>query len=142
KVLLTVRDPGEWFDSTQTTIFSPLMRARVGDSPAAEFLEKTVWGDFGDRLHDRDYMIAAFERHTAEVKSAIPRERLLVLDVKQGWKPLCDFLGVAIPSKPLPKLNSREELGARITATREKGGEQDFLANAKRYVAELSKLSE
>jgi hypothetical protein len=142
KVLLTVRDPGNWFESTQATIFSPMMRGRVGESPAAEFLQKTVWGDFGDGIDDRDRMIAAFEKHTAEVKRAIPRDRLLVLDVKQGWKPLCDFLGVPIPSRPFPKLNSRDELGAALAATRERGAEQDLLANAKAYVAQLRKLSE
>ena len=142
KVILTVRDAGDWFDSTQTTIFSPRMRGRVAEGPAMEFLNKTVWGEFGAGLHDREHMLAAFERHNAEVREAIPRDRLLVLDVKQGWEPLCAFLGVPIPSKPFPRLNSRDELGARITATRTEGAAQDFLANAKRYVAELRKLSE
>jgi hypothetical protein len=142
KVLLTVRDPGDWFESTQATIFSPQMRARVGESPAAEFLHKTVWDDFGAGIDDREHMIAAFERHTAEVKRAIPRNRLLVLDVKEGWKPLCDFLGVPVPSKPFPRLNSRDELGAALAATRAKGAEQDLVANAKAYVAQLRKLSE
>ncbi len=142
KVLLTVRDPASWFESTQATIFSPMMRNRVGESPSGEFLKKTVWNPFGNRIDDRDHMIAAFERHTAEVTRAIPRERLLVLDVKQGWKPLCDFLGVPAPSRPFPKLNSREELGAALAATRAKGAEEDLLANAKAYVAGLRALSE
>jgi hypothetical protein len=118
------------------------MRSRVGDSPAAEFLQKTVWGDFGAGIDDRDYMIAAFERHSAEVERTVPRDRLLVLDVKQGWQPLCDFLGVPVPSKPFPKLNSRDELGAALAATRAKGAEEDLLANAKAYIAQLRKLSE
>jgi hypothetical protein len=142
KAVLTVRDPGDWFDSTQTTIFSPRMRDRVGDSPAAEFLQKTVWNNFGSHLHDRAYMIEAFERHSAEVRRTIPRERLLVLDVKQGWEPLCEFLGVPVPSKPFPRLNSREELGATLAATRAKGAEQDLVANAQAYVARLRKMSE
>ena len=142
KVVLTVRDPESWFESTQTTIFSPRMRARVGESPAAEFLDKTVWGEFGSGLHDRDHMLAAFERHNAEVRRAIPPERLLVLDVKEGWQPLCEFLRVPIPSKPFPRLNSRDELGAKIAAMRAKDAEQDMLANARAYVAELRKLSE
>jgi hypothetical protein len=142
KAVLTVRDPGAWFESTQTTIFSPRMRGRVGDSPARELLEKTVWGEFGSGLHDRDHMVAAFERHTAEVQRTIPRDRLLTFDVAQGWQPLCEFLNVPIPSKPFPRLNSREELGAKIAATRAKGAEQDLVANAKAYVAQLRKLSE
>ena len=142
KVVLTVRDPASWFDSTQTTIFSQLIRSRVDGSPAAEFLEKTVWDEFGPHLHDRGYMIAAFERHMAEVQRAIPPERLLVLDVKQGWQPLCAFLNVPIPSKPFPRLNSRDELEAKLAATRAEAAEQDLLANAKAYVEQLRKLSE
>ena len=142
KLVLTVRDPAGWFESTQTTIFSPRMRDRVGASPAAEFLQKTVWGDFGSSINDRDHMIAAFERHSAEVRRAIPSDRLLVFDVTQGWAPLCEFLGVPVPSKPFPRLNSREELGAALAATRAKGAEQDMVANAKAYVARLRKLSD
>jgi hypothetical protein len=142
KVVLTVRDPASWFESTQTTILSPRMRERVAASPAAEFLEKTVWSEFGSGMHDRDHMIAAFERHSAEVRGAIPPDRLLVLEVSQGWQPLCEFLGVPVPSKPFPRLNSREELGAALAAKRAKGAEQDAVASAKTYIAQLRKLSE
>ena len=69
-------------------------------------------------------------------------DRLLVLEVAQGWEPLCEFLDVPVPSKPFPRLNSREELGAALAATRAKGAEQDPVANAKAYVARLRKLSE
>jgi hypothetical protein len=141
KFVLTVRDPADWFESTQTTIFSPRMRDRVGDSPAAAFLEKTVWGDFGSGINDRDYMIAAFERHSAEVRRTIPKGRLLEFEVAQGWDPLCEFLGVPVPSKPFPRLNSREELAATLAATRPKGAEQDLVVNAKAYVARLRALS-
>ncbi len=37
KVLLTVRDPDDWFDSTQATIFSAPMRARIAASPMQGF---------------------------------------------------------------------------------------------------------
>ncbi len=36
-------------------------------------------------------------------------ERLLVYEVKDGWKPLCEFLGVEVPEeKPFPRLNDTE----------------------------------
>jgi hypothetical protein len=114
KVLLTVRDPVEWFESTQATVFSPTMRGMVPDSPMKEFLWETVWGDFGSGIDDRDHMVAAFEEHVAEVERAIPSERLLVFNVKQGWKPLCDFLEVPAPSTPFPRANSREEMTAML----------------------------
>ncbi|MEO8465969.1 MAG: sulfotransferase family protein [Gammaproteobacteria bacterium] len=110
KVLLTVRDPNDWFDSTQATIFSPPMRARIAGSPMEAFFRKAVYADFGDRIDDRGFMTAAFERHTAAVRGSVPPERLLVYETGEGWPRLCQFLGVAVPASPFPRVNSREEM--------------------------------
>ena len=110
KVLLTVRDADDWFDSTQATIFSPPMRARMAGSPMEGFFQKVVTRDFGDRIDDRAFMTEAFERHNAAVRSAVPPERLLVYEVGEGWPRLCEFLGVPMPTAPFPRVNSREEM--------------------------------
>jgi hypothetical protein len=116
KVLLTVRDPEQWFESTQATIFSPTAIESIRTTPMAKFMEKTVWRDFGDRIHDREFMVASFKRHNAGVQSAIPKDRLLVYEVAQGWEPLCKFLEVPVPSTPFPRRNSREEMMAMIAS--------------------------
>lgn len=113
KVILTVRDAGEWFESTQTTIFSRRNVERIAASPIRTFFEKTVQRDYGDRLHDREFMIEQFMRHNAEVERAIPKDRLLVYEVSQGWEPLCGFLDIPVPDAPFPRANSREEFAAR-----------------------------
>ena len=110
KVLLTVRDADDWFDSTQATIFSPPMRARIAGSPMDAFFQKAVFCDFGDRIDDRAFMTEAFERHNAAVRNSVPPERLLVYEVGEGWPRLCEFLGVPVPGAPFPRLNSREEM--------------------------------
>ena len=51
-----------------------------------------------------------FNRHNEEVKRRVPKERLLVYEVKEGWKPLCEFLGVEEPDKPFPHLNDAAEI--------------------------------
>jgi hypothetical protein len=123
KVVLTVRDANDWFESTQATVFSPTMRARVADPLFKEFLTRTVWGLFGEAIDDRDRMVAEFERHTAEVKSAIAARRLLVFEVSQGWQPLCDFLGVPVPDAAFPRVNSRAEMAAMLAlAATERSG--------------------
>jgi hypothetical protein len=119
KVILSVRDAQRWFESTQATIFSPQNRERLQFPQMREFFDKNVYADFGERIHDRDYMVAAFERHNEEVRRAISPERLLEFDVKQGWQPLCEFLGVPVPATPFPRTNSREEMAAMMDASKD-----------------------
>ncbi|KAF2169725.1 hypothetical protein M409DRAFT_20140 [Zasmidium cellare ATCC 36951] len=52
-----------------------------------------------------------YERHNALVRALVPPERLLEFDVRQGWGPLCGFLGVEIPEGvEFPRLNERESM--------------------------------
>ncbi len=116
KVLLSVRDPDQWFESTQATIFNPATAASIQRLPLAEFFAKTVWPDIQDRLHDRKFMVETFKRHNAEVVRAVPSDRLLIYEVTQGWPPLCEFLEVPVPQGPFPRENSREDFAARRNA--------------------------
>ena len=52
----------------------------------------------------------------AEVKRFVPAERLLIFDVREGWAPLCDFLGVEQPTEPFPHYNKREQFRSRTVA--------------------------
>lgn len=109
KILLSVRDANRWFESTQETIFSPMALEFIKKTPMKEFMEKTVWHEFDGRIHDRDFMVPYFERRIGEIKDAMTDDRLLVYEVKQGWEPLCEFLGVSVPDTPFPRVNSRDE---------------------------------
>jgi len=115
KILHTVRDPDRWFESTQETIFAPNTFATDPPEAFKPFFE-TVTRGIRDHIHDRDFMLAHFKRHTDEVLAAIPRERLLVYRVSEGWEPLCKFLGVPVPGTPFPTENTREEFKARIAS--------------------------
>ena len=48
---------------------------------------------------------AKYRQHNARVQAVIPAEKLLVYNVKQGWKPLCEFLGCDVPCTPFPCVN-------------------------------------
>ncbi len=39
----------------------------------------------------------------------MPKERLLVHELGDGWEPLCAHLGVAVPSQPYPSRNSASD---------------------------------
>jgi hypothetical protein len=115
KVLLTVRDPEAWYESTRKTIYqlprSPVMRAlRLFVPHFRRFFrmnEQFIWqGTFGGKFEDRQQAMAIFQTHIEAVKQAIPADRLLVYDVRDGWRPLCTFLDVPVPQgKPFPRLN-------------------------------------
>ena len=42
---------------------------------------------------------AFFNQWADEVKAEVPGERLLVFEAKEGWKPLCEFLGLPEPGR-------------------------------------------
>ena len=112
KVLHTVRDPDQWFESTQATIFAP-DGPGTKPGPFSEFFASFM-GDFGDKLHDRAFMTDYFRRHTDNVIRTIPKDRLLIYRAGEGWDPLCQFLGVPVPAEPFPSENSRADFIARL----------------------------
>lgn len=112
KVLLTVRDPDSWFDSVSETIFSEGMQGTLVGSPTGAMMKGVIFDAFDGDIHDRAYMTEWFARRNQQVIDAIPPERLLVFHPRDGWGPLCAFLGVAVPDGPFPKVNSRDELNS------------------------------
>jgi len=110
KVILSVRDPEKWFESLQATVLGPEWVAGTLASPLKEFYEKAVYPEFSGHFNDRYFLLSQYARHHDEVIRTVPKERLLVFDVRDGWAPLCTFLGVAIPEMPFPRTNSREEM--------------------------------
>lgn len=118
KVLLTVREPSKWYNSTEQTIYSVqesiprwlhfLLALVSGNFQLADQL---IWqGTFHGRFADRAYALEIFQRHIAEVKQVVPAERLLVYQVQEGWEPLCHFLEVPVPTgKPFPHLNDTRQ---------------------------------
>jgi hypothetical protein len=118
KVLHSVRDPETWFDSTQATVFGPNSLAANPPPPAKPFVDMLARRRGELSLQNRDQMLAWFERHTEEVRANIPAERLLVFDVREGWAPLCAFLGVPDPGTPFPRVNVRAELAELMAQPR------------------------
>lgn len=108
KVVLSNRDPGKWFESVNATILNPQGVEVMRASPMGEMLERNIWRLFSGRLADREHMMACFERHNEEVVRGVPRDRLLVFDAKDGWEPLCAFLGADVPREPFPHVNTKE----------------------------------
>lgn len=112
-VILTVRDPDAWYESCINTIY-PASAPDAGsefatsDDPIAQMIAAVIWqGTFQGNFRDKCHAISVYERHVAEVRTRVPADRLLVFEVRQGWEPLCRFLGVEVPEDlPFPRVNS------------------------------------
>lgn len=115
KILHSTRDPEEWFESTQATIFAP---GGATDSPPPPIkpMFDALMRRIGVDRHDKDAMIAYFHRNEEDVRREIPKERLLVYNAAEGWEPLCKFLGVPIPATEFPRVNTREEFRGRVAS--------------------------
>ena len=128
KVILTARDPDEWYDSVMRTIYPSSQAMRTDDDPqrreAGEWVNTVVWQHvFDGRMNDREYAIAVYKRHIASVHEAIAPERLLSLNPRSGWGPLCEFLECPVPDIPYPLVNTTEDFLARRRHAEPKVGE-------------------
>ena len=117
KVILTERDPEDWYRSTQATIFARPM-SEASNNSFERMAAKTVGRMFDGDLKTREHVIAVYLAHNAEVRRRIAPERLLVYYAADGWGPLCDFLGVDPPEAAMPNVNSTDEFRARAAAMR------------------------
>jgi hypothetical protein len=109
RVILTVRDAEKWCQSAaklaemQNTLIERLQfmpRFRTFQRLYRNVERHVCHGPF-----EHDSALAFFNQHNQAVKAAVPPDRLLVFEVKDGWKPLCDFLGVPVPDEPFPHEN-------------------------------------
>ena len=128
KFVHAVRDAERWWESTYETIHQtrtmfPMYFRWLFKTPR-EYIamnEAMIWGEEGyyeGRFADRAFTIEKFHAHTNAVTAAIPADRLLVFSVKDGWEPLCEFLGVPVPDVPFPHVRERRQLIIAFTVVR------------------------
>jgi hypothetical protein len=118
KFVHTMRSPESWVASFSETIYKLL--SNIDEAPkemqgwlkmVVSVTEKT---GFPVGL-DKTGLINAFNAHTETVKKAVPASNLLMFQVKDGWAPLCEFLGVPVPDSPFPRSNDRGEFWDKVS---------------------------
>lgn len=132
KVILSVRDSGEqWARSVRETIGGVYRPAITGIRAPWRWLTSPNVLDFAatdDHLWRRLNIsieadgginvvsaAAAYERWVAHVKNVVPAKQLLVFSVKEGWRPVCSFLGVVdqtLCSGMFPRVNEAADMKA------------------------------
>lgn len=119
KVILSVRDSPEVWRASMLKTTVPTGRAAQPTSPVIKLLsllsaripvapifKKLVTYA---RVLDVEWDgIRIYEDHNAFVRRLVSPDQLLEFNVKDGWKPLCKFLGHSVPKEPFPKVNDEE----------------------------------
>ncbi|MDR3692073.1 MAG: sulfotransferase [Fimbriimonas sp.] len=111
-VVLSVRDPQEWWDSASSTIFQAI--GHMPDPSWHEMIDTIMANRSHIDMVHADMCIASFQAHNQAVIDYVAPERLVVWNAKDGWEPLCKALGVPVPNEPFPKTNTRAEFLQRM----------------------------
>lgn len=117
KVILTVRSADSWYKSVKNTIHisGPPSTGQKHDKFKKMVHDVCADGVIVDpvKFANEEAVKLSFLQHNEEVKQFVPKERLLVLELGEGWERLCEFLGKDIPTVPYPNSNSTEEFRAK-----------------------------
>jgi Sulfotransferase domain len=127
-ILLSTRESAErWWTSYDATIVGVLKARMTSEDPAsarhASWVIAMLQDRFTVRWDERTEAIAAYERHNEDVRAGADPERLLEWRPGDGWEPICEALGVAVPGEPFPHENTTADFQAaareRAAAARE-----------------------
>lgn len=120
-VLHSVRDADAWWASADATIFTGVRGAPaevVEAHPRLKMVKTMFASTFTSDLGDADAAKAAFDAHNARIRAVVPAERRLEWRPGDGWEPICDRLGLAVPAEPFPRSNSTEDFTAAVSEGR------------------------
>lgn len=115
KVVCTVRDPDDWWRSMEPVVRNSVM-GFLGFAfywlPTLRYfttyVKATEEGRYGE-LYFRDVnqtcVRETYDYHMDYLKRVVPKEKLVLYSVDEGWGPLCEVLGKEIPDEAFPRAN-------------------------------------
>ncbi|KAE9375003.1 hypothetical protein N431DRAFT_290354, partial [Stipitochalara longipes BDJ] len=114
KVILSTRDIDSWYQSVMVN-FEPM----VTNWPLrfAHFFHPVVF-QYEIMITIYHYFFqgsfkkngkTVYAEYNEMIRRLVPKERLLEYHVKEGWEPLCNWLGKDVPKVDIPNVNSRAE---------------------------------
>ncbi|KAI7846925.1 P-loop containing nucleoside triphosphate hydrolase protein [Circinella umbellata] len=129
KVILTKRDADSWYKSVLNTIYTihdwlpenaPDYYVRTRKMIKTIFLDG-AFQDMEKFKNEPEIFKARYEAHNKWVLDNVPKDRLLILDLREGitWEKICPFLGKPVPSGPYPTSNSTKSLNEEFVHMRE-----------------------
>ncbi|HEY1740824.1 MAG TPA: sulfotransferase, partial [Acidimicrobiia bacterium] len=107
-VLLSVRDPDDWYRSATNTIFNAIDPSKT-DDPWQQMAVAGIGGHFCLEIDNPDAMKKAFVAHNDAVRDTIAKDRLVEWQPGDGWAPVATALGLPVPDGPVPLTNTTNE---------------------------------
>lgn len=140
KVILTFRDPEEWYDSSINTVYAvtpqtigqklSILKKMVLSSRFRKIsktfmlVEKYLWNKhYQGQFKNKEKAIDIYTRFNDEIRQFVLSEQLLEFKISDGWGPLCSFLNVSVPDEAFPFKNKRKEFKEQIARMMNTGGE-------------------
>ncbi|KXJ90297.1 P-loop containing nucleoside triphosphate hydrolase protein [Microdochium bolleyi] len=136
KVVLVRRDPEKWWMSFNAILQkdTPFQRVMVAPLPGLRwsFTLGRYWEEWWQGILRPGEPVGPvlMERHAEYIRRVVPRERLLEMELSEGWAPLCEFLGKPVPqgsrkegaavAMPFPRLNEAKSRDAFFRYVRKK----------------------
>lgn len=133
KVVILNRDVDKWYQSMEQTLlrFSKptpwLMFLGLIDwtrsGQISKMLGLMMQAMFGPGDLSAPHLKKFFVEYHDKIRRIVPKDRLLEYKVQDGYRPLCDFLGVPIPTtmvgekeveEPFPKVNDSATFNERV----------------------------
>jgi hypothetical protein len=117
-VLLSVRDtPEAWWKSADETVFEGMRREHPPAFAAwLDMCLDLLRSRFTPQWEDSRSAMEAYAHHNDEVRSTIPKDRLVEWRPGDGWAPICSALDLPIPDEPFPHVNTTAEFRANLDA--------------------------
>ncbi|WP_322865436.1 sulfotransferase family protein [Aquicoccus sp. G2-2] len=117
KIILSHREAEDWYGSFSQTILPLILDKEAWPQNAVpwfQMIEKVIIGKALRGHTDRDGILKAYRANEAAVRSLEAQGKALVFSVRDGWEPLCRFLGVDVPDAPFPKTNARADFFSSV----------------------------
>ena len=117
RIILSYRAPKDWYGSFSQTILPLILDREAWPQnaiPWFEMMEKVIIGKALRGQTDRDGILRAYRDNEVAVRNLEAEGRALVFSVRDGWEPLCRFLGTAVPDEPFPNTNPRADFFASV----------------------------
>ena len=125
KVILIERDIEKWYVSFNEGLIAPIWNpilplvARldtqfVGRMAGTAMRWTRGWMRANSRREMQENARRKYREHYVLVESVTPPEQLLMFELSQGWRPLCEFLDVPVPDVDFPHVNESAALKEKI----------------------------